>query len=69
LEVPIARADEAGAILQREMVWAFVKTFPGAPTTGLVEIKQGSSWSEAKSGAGSAGVTKKDEADGSVGGG
>jgi hypothetical protein len=39
---------EAANILQLCMIDAFATTFPGAPTTGLVEIGSGATWAAAK---------------------
>jgi DNA polymerase I-like protein with 3'-5' exonuclease and polymerase domains len=48
LEVPLKYAEAAAALLQKVMVDAFVRTFPGAPTHDLVAVKIGRSWAEAK---------------------
>jgi DNA polymerase-1 len=38
----------AAEIMHQEMVRAFEISFPGAPTTGLLEVKSGRNWQEAK---------------------
>jgi DNA polymerase-1 len=38
----------ATEIMHREMTRAFEITFPGAPTTGLLEVNSGKNWREAK---------------------
>jgi len=48
LEVAEDRAGQAAEILQEQMLAAFVEWFPDAPVTGVVEVKQVNSWSEAK---------------------
>lgn len=48
LEVPEDRADAAGALLEQGMTRAFLDVFPKAPTRGLIEIKRGKTWGEAK---------------------
>lgn len=48
LEVPEANAEKAATLLQQAMIEAFLETFPGAPTEGLVEPTIGRNWAEAK---------------------
>jgi DNA polymerase I-like protein with 3'-5' exonuclease and polymerase domains len=48
LEVLEADANKAAVLLQHAMVEAFLETFPGAPTEGLVEATIGQSWAEVK---------------------
>jgi DNA polymerase-1 len=48
LEVDKNDAALAGEILERAMVDAFVATFPGAPTTRLVDVKIGQTWADVK---------------------
>src|SRR4029077_10995140 len=38
----------AKAIMHREMTRAFEITFPGAPTTGLLQVNSGRNWKDAK---------------------
>ena len=47
-EVTEDDAAVAAAIMHREMVRAFEISFPGAPTTGLLAVKCGRNWREAK---------------------
>ncbi len=47
-EVPAADADTTAEILKSCLHRAFVATFPGAPTVGLVEAHVGHSWAELK---------------------
>jgi DNA polymerase-1 len=47
-EVTEDAAAVAAAIMHREMVRAFEISFPGAPTTGLLAVKRGRNWREAK---------------------
>jgi DNA polymerase-1 len=47
-EVTEADAAVAAAIMHQEMVRAFEISFPGAPTTGLLAVKCGRNWREAK---------------------
>jgi DNA polymerase I-like protein with 3'-5' exonuclease and polymerase domains len=44
VEVPEADADAAVETLKACMHRAFVETFPGAPTFGLVDAHIGASW-------------------------
>jgi DNA polymerase I-like protein with 3'-5' exonuclease and polymerase domains len=44
LEVREEHAELARQILQEEMTTAFVRLYPDAPTTGLVDIKMGPNW-------------------------
>jgi DNA polymerase-1 len=48
LEVHQEDADSARRILHQAMLAAFVTTFPGAPTTNVLEIGVGSNWAELK---------------------
>ena len=48
LEVPVADADKAAALLRKAMTEAFLESLPGAPTRGLVEPTIGRNWAEAK---------------------
>jgi DNA polymerase I-like protein with 3'-5' exonuclease and polymerase domains len=48
LEVRAEQVATAAAILQHEMRLAFEQTFPGAPTTGLLECHSGGDWAAAK---------------------
>jgi DNA polymerase I-like protein with 3'-5' exonuclease and polymerase domains len=48
LEVSAADALKAKELLERAMVDAFAETFPGAPLSGLVEVKIGHDWAEVK---------------------
>jgi DNA polymerase I len=48
LEVPQADAARAAVLLEKAMTAAFAATFPGAPLRGLVAVKTGRSWAEAK---------------------
>src|SRR5215471_9039771 len=41
-------AAAAAEIMHQEMVRAFEISFPGAPTTGLLAVKSGRNWKEAK---------------------
>jgi len=41
-------AEKARQILEQTMTDAFVATFPGAPTTGLVVVKIGRTWADVK---------------------
>ena len=47
-EVPAADADATVEILKSCLHRAFVETFPGAPTLGLVDAHVGASWAELK---------------------
>jgi DNA polymerase-1 len=53
LEVAEERAAKAASLLKQCMVRAFLRIFPKAPTTKLVEIKIGRTWREAKAQKGS----------------
>jgi DNA polymerase I-like protein with 3'-5' exonuclease and polymerase domains len=46
VEVRAEHAELARQILQEEMTAAFVRLFPDAPTTGLLDIKTGPNWGE-----------------------
>jgi DNA polymerase I-like protein with 3'-5' exonuclease and polymerase domains len=48
LEVPEEKAEAAARMLEEVMTEAFVKTFPKAPTLGLVDVHCGRDWKEAK---------------------
>jgi len=48
LEVHEDDADRAAEILNHTMTKAFVQTFPGTPTTGLVDVSTGRSWFDLK---------------------
>jgi DNA polymerase-1 len=48
VEAAEADSDSARQILEQTMVEAFELTFPGAPTTGVVKVKTGLNWAEAK---------------------
>jgi DNA polymerase-1 len=48
LEVLAADAERAREILAEAMVDAFIDTFPGAPTNGVVDVKIGLNWAELK---------------------
>jgi len=48
LEVDANSADEAADVLAEQMLNAFVRWFPEAPTTGVVEVKTVNNWSDAK---------------------
>jgi DNA polymerase-1 len=48
LEVLEDDAEEAREILEAAMIEAFTRTFPGAPTLGVVEAKIGRNWAEVK---------------------
>jgi DNA polymerase-1 len=48
LEVPEDGAAAAAVVLAEVMIAAFVETFPGAPTLGLVDVHVGKNWKEAK---------------------
>jgi DNA polymerase I-like protein with 3'-5' exonuclease and polymerase domains len=47
-EVAEGDAAIAAAVMKQEMVHAFELSFPGAPTTGLLVVKCGRNWREAK---------------------
>jgi DNA polymerase-1 len=49
-EVAEDDAEATAEIMHREMVRAFEISFPGAPTTGLLVVKSGQNWREAKEG-------------------
>jgi DNA polymerase I len=48
LEVDEDQADKAAAVLEEQMLAAFVTWFPHAPVTGVVAVKPVRSWNEAK---------------------
>jgi DNA polymerase-1 len=48
LEVHQADAEAARGILQQAMLDAFIETFPGAPTNGVVKAEIGRTWAEVK---------------------
>jgi DNA polymerase I-like protein with 3'-5' exonuclease and polymerase domains len=48
LEVAEAEADIAAEILTEAMTTAFERTFPGAPTRNVVEVKIGPTWAHLK---------------------
>jgi DNA polymerase-1 len=48
LEVPEGDAEAAARVLEEVMLEAFVKTFPKAPTAGLVDVHVGKNWKDAK---------------------
>ena len=48
LEVQENDTSVAGEILTRAMIDAFIETFPGAPTTNLVDVKIGKTWADVK---------------------
>jgi DNA polymerase-1 len=48
IEAAEADADSARQILEETMVEAFELTFPGAPITGVVEVKVAANWADAK---------------------
>jgi DNA polymerase I-like protein with 3'-5' exonuclease and polymerase domains len=48
LEVVEEDAEAARELLERTMTDAFVKTFPGAPTTGVASASIGMNWAECK---------------------
>src|SRR5215831_9187053 len=43
-----ADADVANMVVAEVMTEAFVETFPGAPTVGIVEVHVGQNWAELK---------------------
>jgi DNA polymerase I-like protein with 3'-5' exonuclease and polymerase domains len=48
LEVREDQAESAAQILKQSMIDAFLETFPGAPTTELLDLHIGANWAEAK---------------------
>jgi DNA polymerase-1 len=50
LEVAEGEAEAAAVVLREAMTEAFVATFPGAPTRGLVDVRVGKNWKETKGG-------------------
>ena len=48
LEVRAAQAERAAEILKQSMIDGFVETFPGAPLNGLIDLRIGMNWGEAK---------------------
>ena len=40
-------ADVVGALLEEAMTFGFLRIFPSAPTTGLVEATKARSWAKA----------------------
>jgi len=48
LEVDENQAEAAAATLHEQMLEAFVRWFPEAPATGVVDVKTVLNWSEAK---------------------
>ena len=48
LEVREDQAESAAQILKQSMIDAFLETFPGAPTTELLDPHIGANWAEAK---------------------
>jgi DNA polymerase-1 len=48
LEVCVEDAEQAAEILKQSMIDAFTENFPGAPLNGLVDVRIGASWAEAK---------------------
>ena len=48
LEVAEADAEAAKRLLSETMVEAFTLTFPGAPTSKVVEVKIGQTWRDVK---------------------
>jgi DNA polymerase-1 len=47
-EVAEQHAQPASELLRQAMLQAFMQTFPGAPTTNLVEVKVGHNWGDLK---------------------
>ena len=48
IEADASDAALAHEVLERAMTDAFVTTFPGAPTTNLVDVKVGQTWGDVK---------------------
>ena len=48
LEVPLEFAEHARQLLEQAMTAAFAEIFPGAPVSGLVVARAGSTWADTK---------------------